>query len=98
MSEGEAYSRHPALGDDPSGFDASQLKTEKLNYAVQCKDVDFSMLDAPNQFNLKIINPLRDMIMANLKKDRALRGGKDSRQRYTVALIVTAERDLDTVQ
>jgi hypothetical protein len=37
------------------------------------------------------------MIMANLKKDRALRGGLGSRQRYTVALIVTAERDLDQI-
>lgn len=72
--------------------------TEKLNYAVQCKDVDFGMLDANNQFIHKIINPLRDMILANIKKDRALRGGTGSKQRYTVSLVVTAERDLDTVQ
>jgi hypothetical protein len=90
--EPQAYSKNiPAL-------DGEEAKTEKLNYAVQCTNVDFGMLDAPNQFNSKIINPLRDMIMASLKKDRGLRGGKDSRQRYTVALIVTAERDLDTVQ
>jgi hypothetical protein len=72
--------------------------TEKLNYAVQCKGVDFGTLDAPNQFNSKIINPLRDMILASLKQDRALRGGVGSKQRYTVSLVVTAERDIDTVQ
>lgn len=73
-------------------------EVEKLNYAVQCTDVDFGTLDAPNQFNSKVINPLRDMIMANLKKDRALRGGPGSRQRYTVSLVITAMRDIDTVQ
>jgi len=81
---------------DAQGITEGPL-TEKLNYAVQCKGVDFGTLDAPNQFNSKIINPLRDMILASLKKDRALRGGTGSKQRYTVSLVVTAERDLDTV-
>jgi hypothetical protein len=71
---------------------------EKLNYAVQCVKVDFGMLNARNQLIAKTINPLLDMIMAPLKEDRALRGGTGSGQRYTVSIVVTAERDIDTVQ
>ena len=72
--------------------------SEKLNYGVSCKRVDFGMLNARNQLVSKVVNPLLDMIMVELKKDRALRGGTDSGQRYTVNIIVTAERDIDTVQ
>jgi hypothetical protein len=73
-------------------------ETERLNYAVQCKGVDFGMLNARNQLVSKVINPLIDKLMLPLKKDRALRGGTGSGQRFTVSIIVTAERDVDTVQ
>jgi hypothetical protein len=73
-------------------------QVEKLNYGVQAVKVDFGMLNARNQLISKTINPLLDMIMAPLKEDRALRGGTGSGQRYTIAIVVTAERDIDTVQ
>jgi uncharacterized lipoprotein YajG len=73
-------------------------KTEKLNYAVECKDIDFGLLNARNQLISKVVNPLIDMIMASLKKDRALRQSTDSETKYTVSVVVTSNRELETVQ
>jgi hypothetical protein len=73
-------------------------EVEKLNYGVSCNSVDFGLLNARNQLISKVINPLIDKLMIPLKQDRALRGGTGSGQRYTVSVIVVAERDLDTVQ
>lgn len=73
-------------------------EVEKLNYGVSCTGVDFGMLNARNQLVSKVIGPLVDKIMIPLKQDRALRGGTNSEQRYTVNLVITAERDIDTVQ
>lgn len=80
------------------GLGLEGAETEKLNYGVSCKGIDFGLLNARNQLISKAINPLIDKILIPLKKDRALRGGTDSGQRYTVSIIVTAERDIDTVQ
>ena len=71
---------------------------EHLTYGVQCGNLDFGMLNARNQLVSKVFNPLMDKIMAPLKADRALRGCTDSKQRFTVSVIVTAERDVETVQ
>jgi hypothetical protein len=72
--------------------------TERLNYGVSCEGVDFGTLNARNQLIAKVVNPLIDRIMAPLKEDRGLRGDTDSGQRYTINVIVTAERDVETVQ
>lgn len=91
-TEPEQYvSAVPSLEDETA-------ETERLNYGVSCKNVDFGMLNARNQLVSKILNPLIDKLMIPLKQDRALRGGTHSGQRYTVNVIVTAERDIDTVQ
>jgi hypothetical protein len=71
---------------------------EKLNYGVECKNVDFGMLNARNQLVSKILNPLMDKIMTPLKNDRALNGDTDQRVKYSVSLIVTAIREIETVQ
>jgi len=34
----------------------------------------------------------------DVKQDRALRGGTESEQRYTVNVVITAERDLERMQ
>lgn len=73
-------------------------ETEKLNYGVSCNGIDFGMLNARNQLISKVINPLLDKALIPLKQDRALRGGTDSGQRFTVNVVIVAERDLDTVQ
>jgi len=73
-------------------------QTEKLNYAVECKDIDFGLLNARNQLISKVCNPLIDMIMASVKQDRALRQGTDSETKYTVSIVVTSTRQIDTVQ
>jgi uncharacterized lipoprotein YajG len=71
---------------------------EKLNYATQCTDVDFGLLNARNQLISKVCNPLLDMILDSLKKDRAVRQGTDSETLYTVSIVVTSNRPIDTVQ
>ena len=71
---------------------------EHLTYGVQCCNLDFGILNARNQLVSKVFNPLMDTILAPLKADRALRGATDSKQRFTVSVIVTAERDVETVQ
>jgi uncharacterized lipoprotein YajG len=83
---------------DTSVSDGISPEVEKLNYAVQAVRIDFGTLNARNQLIKTTVNPLLDMIMDPLKQDRALRGGTDSKQRYTVSIVVTAERDIDTVQ
>jgi hypothetical protein len=67
---------------------------EKLNYAVECKDIDFGLLSARNQLIKKVINPLMDMIDTTLKPDHVI----DSKTVYTVSLVVTSTREIDTVQ
>jgi len=79
-------------------FSTSPAAMEKLNYGVSCAGVDFGMLNARNQLISKVVGPLIDKIMIPLKQDRALRGGTGVEQRYTINVIVTAERDLETVQ
>jgi hypothetical protein len=71
---------------------------EKLNYGVECKNVDFGMLNARNQLVSKILNPLMDKIMTPLKHDRALNGDTDQKVKYCVSVIVTATREIETVQ
>ena len=73
-------------------------QVEKLNYAVECKDIDFGMLNARNQLISKVVNPSLDMILAGVKQDRALRQGTDSETEYKVSIVVTSTRDIDTVQ
>lgn len=69
-------------------------ETMRLNYAVECKDLDFGLLCARNQLIKRVINPLMDMIDAKLKYDHVV----DSKTVYTVSLVVTSTRDVDTVQ
>jgi uncharacterized lipoprotein YajG len=72
-------------------------QVEKLNYAVECKDLDFGILNARNQLISKVVNPLLDMILNSVKEDRALRQGTDSETEYKVSIVVTSERQLETV-
>ena len=69
-------------------------ETERQNYAVECKDIDYGLITARNQLIKKVINPLMDMIDAKLKADHVV----DSKTVYTVSLVVTSTRDVDTVQ
>ena len=69
-------------------------ETERQNYAVECKDIDYGLFTARNQLIKKVINPLMDMIDAKLKADHVV----DSKTVYTVSLVVTSTRDVDTVQ
>lgn len=69
-------------------------QTEKLNYAVECKDIDFGLLAARNQLISKVVNPLIDMVMARLKPDHVV----DSETKYKVSIVISSERDIDTVQ
>lgn len=73
-------------------------QAERLNYACQCNDIDFGMLNARNQLISKVCNPLLDMILASVKEDRAIRQGTDSETKYTVSIVVTSTRPIDTVQ
>lgn len=74
---------------DPAG-----PAVETLNYGVSCKGVDFGMLTARNQLISKVINPLLDQILVPLKQDHVI----DSETKYVVNVVVTATRDIDTVQ
>jgi hypothetical protein len=67
---------------------------EKLNYAVECKDLDYGIVTAPNQLIKRVINPLMDMIYQTLKPDHVV----DSKTKYTLSLVITSTRDIDTVQ
>jgi hypothetical protein len=67
---------------------------EKLNYAVECKDLDYGIICAPNQLVKKVFNPLLDMIYQTLKPDHVV----DSKTKYTLSLVITSTRDIDTVQ
>jgi hypothetical protein len=69
-------------------------ETEKRNYAVECKDLDYGLITAPNQLVKRVINPLMDMIYAKLKPDHIV----DSRTVYTLSLVVTSTSEIDTVQ
>jgi uncharacterized lipoprotein YajG len=73
-------------------------ETEKLNYGVECKGIDFGLLNARNQLISRVVNPLIDKIMNAVKKDREMRHGTDSQTKYTISVIVTSTRDIDTVQ
>jgi hypothetical protein len=73
-------------------------ESQRLNYGVECKSVDFGMLNARNQLIKNVVNPLIDKIMVPLKADRFLYGDTDKGIKYTVSVIVTAIRDIDTVQ
>lgn len=73
-------------------------EVERLNYGVECTGIDFGMMNARNQLISKVVNPLIDKILASLKADRALRQGTDSETKYKVSIVVTSERDIDTVQ
>ena len=78
--------------------EVSGPQLEKLNYGVECKNVDFGMLNARNQLISRIVNPLLDKIMTPLKNDRALNGDTGKQVKYCVSVIVTATRELETVQ
>jgi hypothetical protein len=67
---------------------------EKLNYAVECKDLDYGLICARNQLIKRVINPLMDMIDNTLKPDHVI----DSKTVYTLSLVVTSTREIDTVQ
>ena len=73
-------------------------EVEKLNYACECVNLDFGIINARNLLISKVCNPLLDMIVASIKQDRALRQGTDSETKYKVAIVVTSTRDIDTVQ
>ena len=66
----------------------------RLNYGVACKAVDFGMLTARNQLISKVINPLLDMAIGQVKQDRAQNIGTGLR--YTVNVVISAE--YETVQ
>lgn len=68
--------------------------TEKQNYAVECKDLDYGIITARNQLIKQVFHPLMDMIEQTLKPDHVV----DSRTKYTLSLVVTSTRDIDTVQ
>jgi hypothetical protein len=73
-------------------------EVERLNYGCECIALDFGMLNARNQLISKVVNPLLDMILASIKQDRALRQGTDSETKYKLSVVVTSNRDIDTVQ
>jgi hypothetical protein len=75
-------------------IEAKGPSIEKLNYAVECKEIDYGLLTARNQLIKRIINPLMDMIDETLKPDHVV-GSKTS---YTLSLVVTSTREIDTVQ
>lgn len=66
------------------------MSTEKLNYGVSCKNVDWKTLNARNQLIKQVVNPLLDMILEVVKKDRAEAAPID--QRFNVNVVVTSER------
>jgi len=67
---------------------------EKLNYAVECKDLDYGIITARNQLIKQVFHPLMDMIEQTLKPDHVV----DSKTKYTLSLVITSTRDIDTVQ
>ncbi len=74
--------------------EAKGPSVERLNYAVECTDIDFGLLSARNQLIKKVINPLMDLIDERLKPDRVI----DSHTVYKLSLVVTSTREIDTVQ
>ncbi len=75
-------------------IEAKGPSIEKLNYAVECKEIDYGLLTARNQLIKRIINPLMDMIDETLKPDHVV----DSKTSYTLSLVVTSTREIDTLQ
>ena len=71
-------------------------QVERLNYGVSCKDIQYRTLKSRNQLIKTVVNPLLDMILACIERD----GGEvqGCRQRFIVNVVMTQERDLDTVQ
>ena len=66
------------------------MDKEKLNYGVECKDIDFGLLTARNQLIKRVISPLLDMIDPQVKADHVI----DSETVYTVSVIVTSTREI----
>lgn len=75
-------------------IEAKGPSIEKLNYAVECKEIDYGLLTARNQLIKRIINPLMDMIDETLKPDHVV----DSKTSYTLSLVITSTREIDTLQ
>lgn len=69
-------------------------ETERLNYAVNCKDLDFGIISARNQLIKRVINPLMDMLDFKVKGEHIV----DSKTTYTLSIVITSTRDIDTVQ
>lgn len=69
-------------------------EVERLNYAVECKDLDYGIITARNQLIKRVFNPLMDMIENTLKPSHIV----DSRTVYKLAIVITSTREIDTVQ
>jgi hypothetical protein len=84
----------PMASEIVSGSEGPQV--ERLTYGVSCKGVQYRTLSSRNQLIRTVVNPLIDMIMRSIEKD----GGEihGVTQRFTVNIVVTQERDIDTVQ
>jgi hypothetical protein len=70
---------------------SDERKVDKKSYAAQAGPITFGTLTARNQLVRQAINPLLDALVPQAKHDHVV----DSETRYTVKILLIAERDID---